>query len=88
MALGAGKGERGRPRLTLPAVLDPAGGVLWVERAPRALRAAAEACLSTSAADERFVLERRGPMVVGSACSGQSSTFAPLVGQRLAELAA
>ncbi|HEV8180552.1 MAG TPA: FAD-dependent oxidoreductase [Gaiellaceae bacterium] len=48
---------------------------------------AADACLYTTTADERFVLERRGRVVVGSACSGQGFKFAPAVGRRLAELA-
>ncbi len=45
-----------------------------------------ETCLYTRAADDRFVLERRGPVVVGSACSGHGFKFAPLVGGRLADL--
>ena len=45
------------------------------------------ACLYTTTADERFVLERRGRVVVGSPCSGHGFKFAPLVGRRLAELA-
>jgi sarcosine oxidase len=48
---------------------------------------AADACLYTTTADERFVLERRGRVVVGSACSGHGFKFAPAVGRRLAELA-
>jgi len=47
----------------------------------------AQACLYTTTADERFVLERRGRVVVGSACSGHGFKFAPAVGRRLAELA-
>jgi sarcosine oxidase len=33
------------------------------------------------------VLERRGRIVVGSACSGHGFKFAPVVGRRLAALA-
>lgn len=47
----------------------------------------AETCFYTNTDDERFILERRGPIVVGSACSGHGFKFAPLVGRRLAELA-
>ena len=47
----------------------------------------AETCIYTSTADESFVLERRGRIVVGSACSGHGFKFAPAVGRRLAELA-
>ncbi len=46
-----------------------------------------QTCLYTTTADERFVLERRGRVVVGSACSGHGFKFAPAVGRRLAELA-
>lgn len=46
-----------------------------------------ETCIYTSTADERFILERHGAIVVGSACSGHGFKFAPLVGRRLAELA-
>jgi sarcosine oxidase len=54
--------------------------------APRA--AHAETCLYTTTTDERFVLERHGQIVVGSACSGHGFKFAPAVGARLAALAA
>ncbi|HWX08987.1 MAG TPA: hypothetical protein VNY33_03325, partial [Gaiellaceae bacterium] len=47
----------------------------------------AESCLYTSTADGSFVLERRGRVVVGSACSGHGFKFAPIVGRRLADLA-
>jgi len=47
----------------------------------------AETCLYTTTPDERFVLERRGRVVVGSACSGHGFKFAPAVGSRLAQLA-
>jgi sarcosine oxidase len=47
----------------------------------------AETCLYTSTADGSFVLERRGRVVVGSACSGHGFKFAPVVGRRLADLA-
>ena len=47
----------------------------------------AQACLYTTTPDEQFVLERRGRVVIGSACSGHGFKFAPAVGRRLAELA-
>ena len=47
----------------------------------------AQTCLYTTTADERFILERRGRVVIGSACSGHGFKFAPAVGRRLAELA-
>ena len=49
---------------------------------------AAETCMYTTTADEHFILERRGRIVIGSACSGHGFKFAPAVGTRLASLAA
>jgi sarcosine oxidase len=46
-----------------------------------------ETCLYSNTADERFVLERHGRIVVGSACNGQGFQFAPGTGERLAQLA-
>ena len=46
-----------------------------------------ETCLYTNTADEEFVLERHGRIVVGSACSGHGFKFAPTVGRTLAALA-
>ena len=47
-----------------------------------------ETCLYTRRANDEFLLERRGRIVVGSPCSGHGFKFAPLIGQRLAALAA
>jgi sarcosine oxidase len=47
----------------------------------------AETCLYTNTADQAFILERRGPIVVGSPCSGHGFKFAPVIGERLAALA-
>ena len=49
---------------------------------------AAETCMYTTTPDERFILERHGRVVIGSACSGHGFKFAPAVGRRLAEMAA
>jgi sarcosine oxidase len=46
-----------------------------------------QTCFYTTTPDETFVLERRGRIVVGSACSGHGFKFAPAVGERLAWLA-
>lgn len=46
-----------------------------------------ETCIYTNTTDEHFVLERHGTVVVGSACSGHGFKFAPLIGERLADLA-
>jgi sarcosine oxidase len=52
------------------------------------LPSAATTCLYTSTPDQSFVMERHGPIVVGSACSGHGFKFVPLIGRRLADLAA
>jgi monomeric sarcosine oxidase len=46
-----------------------------------------DTCLYTSTDDQTFVLDRRGDVVIGSACSGHGFKFAPAVGRRLAALA-
>lgn len=46
-----------------------------------------ETCLYTNTVDDSFIIERQGRIVIGSPCSGHGFKFAPLVGQRLAELA-
>ena len=46
-----------------------------------------ETCLYTNTADESFVLERHGRIVVASACSGHGFKFAPAFGRTLAALA-
>ena len=48
----------------------------------------AETCIYTNTPDEHFILERHGRIVVGSPCSGHGFKFAPLIGERLARLAA
>ncbi len=45
-----------------------------------------ETCIYTNTDDASFVLERRGDVVVCSACSGHGFKFAPAVGVRVAEL--
>jgi monomeric sarcosine oxidase len=44
-------------------------------------------CLYTSTASEDFILDRHGPFVVCSPCSGHGAKFAPLVGEIAADLA-
>jgi sarcosine oxidase len=48
---------------------------------------AAQTCMYTTTADESFILERRGRVVIGSPCSGHGFKFAPAIGERLADLA-
>jgi sarcosine oxidase len=45
-------------------------------------------CLYTWTANEDFVLDRRGPFVIASPCSGHGAKFAPLLGEIIADLAA
>jgi sarcosine oxidase len=52
---------------------------------PRPLKT--ETCLYTTTPDEDFVIDRIGPLVVASPCSGHGFKFAPLVGEVLADLA-
>ena len=76
--------ERGPDGQTLQEIVD------WTnERFPRAGREPlhAETCFYTTTDDERFILERHGRIVVGSACSGHGFKFAPAIGERLAALA-
>jgi sarcosine oxidase len=71
-----------------PAAVERVAG--WIRaRFPDADREPhlAETCIYTNTADQSFILERRGPIVVGSACSGHGFKFAPWIGRRLAELA-
>ena len=44
-------------------------------------------CLYTSTANEDFILDRHGPFVVCSPCSGHGAKFAPLIGEIAADLA-
>lgn len=46
-----------------------------------------ETCLYTNTPDGEFVLDRVGPIVIGSPCSGHGFKFAPLIGQLLADMA-
>ncbi len=43
-------------------------------------------CLYTSTASQDFVLDRVGPLVVCSPCSGHGAKFAPLIGEYVADL--
>ncbi len=45
----------------------------------------ARVCFYTVSEDERFVVERHGPSVVASACSGHGFKFGALVGRRIAD---
>jgi len=81
----ANPSERGEPD---PALVEAISG--WVAEHvaladPRPVET--QTCLYTTTVDERFILERRGRVVIGSACSGHGFKFAPAIGARLAALA-
>ncbi|MDX2758431.1 FAD-dependent oxidoreductase [Streptomyces europaeiscabiei] len=44
-------------------------------------------CLYTTTPDDDFVLDRHGPLVIVSPCSGHGAKFAPLIGAMAADLA-
>jgi sarcosine oxidase len=60
----------------------------WIEeRVPEAgPLVGTETCLYTTTIDHRFILTRRGRIVICSACSGHGFKFAPSVGERVADL--
>jgi sarcosine oxidase len=45
-------------------------------------------CLYTSTASKDFILDRQGPFVIASACSGHGAKFAPLLGEIIVALSA
>ena len=49
-------------------------------------RRAEATCLYTTTPDTRFLLDRTGPLVIGSPCSGHGFKFVPLIGRILADL--
>lgn len=84
-----------------PRVVDPADGPFAVSEEARRRLAdyvemwlpgldpvplRAETCLFTQTPNDDFVLDRRGPIVVASPCSGHGFKFTPLVGKLVADL--
>lgn len=47
---------------------------------------AAETCLYTNTADEDFIIQRHGPVLTLSACSGHGFKFGPRIGRLVADL--
>jgi monomeric sarcosine oxidase len=77
-----------RDGIVRPAARDRASGFVrdWLpglDPAP----AGEVTCLYTSTATEDFILDRHGPFVVCSPCSGHGAKFAPLTGEIAADLA-
>ncbi len=62
--------------------------VMWVGEHldPRPPLLRTETCLYTITPDEDFVIDRKGPVVVASPCSGHGFKFAPLIGEVLADI--
>lgn len=44
-------------------------------------------CLYTMTPDEEFLIDRQGPLVINSSCSGHGFKFTPLIGRMLADMA-
>jgi sarcosine oxidase len=76
--------EAGEPDLDLVARIAAWVSQVHTDVDPEPV--AVETCLYTNTDDESFVLERNGRVVVGSPCSGHGFKFAPIVGERLADL--
>jgi sarcosine oxidase len=70
-----------------PPADDDALSAFASDRFPGSDVATLETCLYTNTPDEDFLLDRDGPVVVGSPCSGHGFKFAPLIGRILADLA-
>jgi sarcosine oxidase len=77
--------EEGAPEPELVELIREAAALWFPAADPEP--AQLDTCLYTTTHDERFILERHGRVVVGSACSGHGFKFAPAVGERLAALA-
>jgi monomeric sarcosine oxidase len=78
---------------TRDGVVDPAARARMVDYVRRYLpglvpEVSAEAtCLYTSTSNEDFILDRWGPAVICSPCSGHGAKFAPLIGEIATDLA-
>jgi sarcosine oxidase len=78
---------------TRDGVIDPAARERMIDYVQRWLPGldptprSEATCLYTTTPTEDFVLDRIGPVVVCSACSGHGAKFAPLIGELAADLA-
>ncbi|MFF3444549.1 FAD-dependent oxidoreductase [Streptosporangium sp. NPDC002721] len=87
--------DAGRPvtATTRDGVVDPASRAVVTDHVRRLLPGldpapvAEASCLYTITPDEDFVLDRVGPFVIASPCSGHGAKFAPLIGRMTADLA-
>jgi monomeric sarcosine oxidase len=84
-------GTRVDPR-TRNGIVDPAARERMIEYVRRWLPGldptprTESTCLYTSTPSEDFVLDRAGPLVVASPCSGHGAKFAPLIGELCTDL--
>jgi sarcosine oxidase len=80
---------RSGPFTGIDAALEEAAARYAGERLPGLVPAAlgAETCLYTMTADQDFLIDREGPIVVGGGGSGHAFKFGPLLGEILADLA-
>lgn len=80
--------------LTRDFAIDPARRDRILDFAARHLpgldnsnKRAESTCLYTTTGNEDFILDRHGPFVIASPCSGHGAKFAPLLGEIIAGLA-
>ena len=59
----------------------------WLPGADTGIASAAS-CIFTMTDDSHFIMDRRGPVVIASPCSGHGFKFTPILGQIIADLAA
>lgn len=67
--------------------LDRVRGYVAGHLAPHRDLARTDTCRYTNTPDEDFVLDRVGPLVIASPCSGHGFKFVPLMGAAIADLA-
>ncbi|GAA4188256.1 N-methyl-L-tryptophan oxidase [Streptosporangium oxazolinicum] len=87
--------DAGKPATasTRDGVVDPASRAAVAAHVRRWLPGldpvpvAEASCLYTVTPDDDFILDRVGPFVIASPCSGHGAKFAPLIGQMTADLA-
>jgi sarcosine oxidase len=70
-----------------PARLARVASYVDQRLAPHRATGVVDTCLYTNTPDEDFVLDRMGPLVVASPCSGHGFKFTPLIGAAIADLA-
>lgn len=91
--LGEHDGGKSTTATTRDGIVDPAARARMVEYVRRHLPglipqvSAETTCLYTSTSNEDFILDRWGPAVICSPCSGHGAKFAPVIGEIATDLA-